>query len=182
MRWRKLVIAVHRDVGYLVAGLTVAYAVSGVAVNHVADWNPNYVIRTAEHQVGEVPERTASAMATTVLDRLGIADEPTSVVRMGPGELRIFFEGRTLKVLLPGGTVFDETVRRRPLLFELNFLHLNHGKGIWTGVADLYAVALLTLALTGIFIIPGRKGLGGRGRWLLLAGVLLPLVYLLIAT
>ncbi len=181
MHWRKLVIAVHRDVGYLVAGLTVAYAVSGVAVNHVADWNPNYIIRTVEHHVGEVPEGTAAGMATTVLDRLGIADEPTSVVRIGPGELRIFFEGRTLKVLLPGGRVLDETVRRRPVLFELNFLHLNHGKGIWTAIADLYAVALLTLALTGIFIIPGRKGLGGRGRWLLLAGVLLPVAYLLIA-
>jgi len=181
VRWRRLIIAVHRDVGYLAAGLTVVYAVSGVAVNHVADWNPNYVIETVERQAGDVPEGPAAAMARTVLERLGIDGQPTSVVRMGPGELRIFFEGRTLKVTLPGGRVLDETVRRRPVFFELNFLHLNHGKGVWTAVADLYAVALATLALTGIFIIPGKKGLGGRGRWLLLAGVLFPLMYLLIA-
>jgi len=182
VRWRRLIIAVHRDVGYLVAGLTVMYAVSGVAVNHVADWNPNYIIETVEHQVGDIAEGSTSGMTSSVLERLGIRDEPTSAIRMGPGELRIFFEGRTLKVTLPGGRVLDETVRRRPVLFELNFLHLNHGKGSWTAVADVYALALLTLALTGIFIIPGRKGLGGRGRWLLLAGVLLPVVYLLVAT
>ena len=181
MRWRRLIIAVHRDVGYLVAGLTVIYAVSGVAVNHVADWNPSYVIETTEHQVGDLPEGPAATMAAAVLDRLHIAAKPTSVVRMGPGELRIFFEGRTLKVTLPGGRVLDETVRRRPVLFQLNFLHLNHGKGVWTAVADLYAIALLALALTGIFIIPGKKGLGGRGRWLLLTGILLPLLYLVAA-
>ncbi len=182
MRWRKAIIAVHRDVGYLAAGLTVIYAVSGIAVNHVADWNPSYVIRTTEHHVGDLEEQPAEELAATVLGRLGIHEEPLSTVRMGPGELRIFFEGRTLKVFLPGGRVLDETVRRRPILFELNYLHLNHGKGIWTAVADLYAAALATLALTGIFIIPGRKGLGGRGRWLLLAGVLLPVVYVLLAT
>lgn len=181
MRWRKLVIAVHRDVGYLVAGLTVAYAVSGIAVNHVADWNPNYIIRTTEHRVGSVPEGPAKEMAARVLDRLAVDAEPTSVVRMGPGELRIFLEGRTLRVLLPDGRVLDETVRKRPLLYPLNFLHLNHGKGLWTVIADLYAVALLVLALTGIFIVPGRKGLGGRGRRLLLAGIALPVIYLLLA-
>ena len=40
--WRKLNNALHRDVGYLVVGLTIVYAVSGLAVNHRADWNPSY--------------------------------------------------------------------------------------------------------------------------------------------
>ncbi len=182
MRWRRAIVAIHRDVGYLVAGLTVVYAISGIAVNHVADWNPNYVIRTVERHIGDVPEGPAPVVAATVLERLGIDEAPTSAVRMGPGELRIFLDGRSLKVTLPGGRVVDEIVRRRPVLFQLNFLHLNHGKGIWTLVADLYAAALLALALTGIFIVPGRKGLGGRGRWLLLAGIVLPLLYVILAT
>ena len=32
----------------------------------------------------------------------------------------------------------------------------------------------------GIFILPGKKGLGGRGRWLLIAGMAIPLVYLVL--
>lgn len=46
--------------------------------------------------------------------------------------------------------------------------------------ADLYALGLLSLALTGIFIIPGKKGLMGRGRVLLLAGMVVPLVFIVL--
>ena len=44
-RWRPALRALHRDFGYLVVGLTIIYAVSGLAVNHIADWDPNFVER-----------------------------------------------------------------------------------------------------------------------------------------
>jgi hypothetical protein len=72
----------------------------------------------------------------------------------------------------------DERSRRRVAFFEANYLHLNRGKGLWTWFADVYAVGLLLLACTGIFIVSGTKGLGGRGRWLLLAGLAIPIAYL----
>ena len=55
MKLRRLIIATHRDVGYFFAGLTVIYAVSGVAVNHIDDWNPNYVIRREVVEIGVLP-------------------------------------------------------------------------------------------------------------------------------
>ena len=178
MRLRRLVIATHRDVGYFFAGMTVLYAISGIAVNHVEDWNPNYVLRTATHEVGRLPEGDRNGVASEVLRRLAITETPRSVVRMSPGTLKIFLDNRTLTVTLPDGSIHDERARRRRGFFELNYLHLNHGKGFWTWFADLYAAGLLVLACTGIFIISGRKGLGGRGLWLLLAGLSIPLVYL----
>ena len=68
MHWRKLIIATHRDVGYFFAGLTVIYAVSGVALNHIDDWNPNYVIRTEVAEVGVLPFGDAAGA-------LGLLDE-----------------------------------------------------------------------------------------------------------
>jgi len=180
LKFRRLVIATHRDVGYFFAGLTVIYAVSGVAVNHIDDWNPNYVIRRDVIEIGALPFGSAVDLGAEVLDRLEIPDEPRSVVRMGPDQLKVFLDQRTLIVALPGGRVVDEHARRRFAFFEVNYLHLNHGKGFWTWFADLYAVGLLVLACTGIFIITGKKGLGGRGRWLLLAGLTIPLAYLLV--
>jgi hypothetical protein len=176
---RKLIIATHRDVGYFFAGLTVMYAISGVAVNHIDDWNPNYVIRREIVEVGVLPFGTAAELGAQVLGRMGIAEAPRSIVRVGPDQLKVFFERRTLIVSLPGGRVVDEHARRRFAFFEVNYLHLNHGKGFWTWFADVYAVGLLTLACTGIFIITGKKGLGGRGRWLLAAGLAVPIVYLI---
>ena len=181
MRWRKLVIATHRDVGYFFAGLTVIYAISGIAVNHIDDWNPSYVIRTEAVSVGELPRADTRQIADEVLGRMAITEAPESVVRMTPAQLKIFLEGRTLTVALPSGEVSDERSRRRFAFFELNYLHLNHGKGFWTWFADLYAAGLIVLACTGIFIITGKKGLGGRGRWLLLAGLAIPLIYLVLA-
>ena len=178
MRLRKLIIATHRDVGYLLAGMTVLYAISGVAVNHIDDWNPNYVLRTRTVNVGELRDAPRYELAARVLERMGVGEEPREVVRMSPGELKISLDGRTLTVGLPGGEVRDEVFRRRFVFFETNYLHLNRGKGLWTWIADLYAVGLALLACTGIFIITGKKGLGGRGLVLLIIGLAIPLVYL----
>ncbi len=181
MKLRRLIIATHRDIGYFFAGLTVIYAISGVAVNHIDDWNPEL-----RHPAGCCRGRSAAfrradlSLAPRCLSRMGITEEPRSVVRMNPEELKVFLDQRTLTVTLPGGHVVDEHARRRFAFFEVNYLHLNHGKGFWTWFADVYAVGLLVLACTGIFIIPGKKGLGGRGRWLLIAGLAIPIVYLVI--
>ncbi len=180
MRFQKLIVATHRDLGYLCFGLTVIYAVSGLAVNHLEHWNPNYATRTTRVQIGSLPQAGDRAtLATAILDRMGIDEAPRSVVNMPPGGLMIFLEGRTLTVTLDTGTVVDEQVRERPILYQFNHLHLNRAKGLWTWLADAYALALLILALTGIFIIRGKKGLGGRGRWLMAAGVALPALVLL---
>jgi hypothetical protein len=178
MRLRRLVIATHRDVGYFFAGMTVLYAISGIAVNHVEDWNPNYVVREETRKVGFLPGGDRHDVASEVLRRMAITEAPKSVVRMSPRLIKVFLDNRTLTVSVPEGSVHDERARRRSAFFELNYLHLNHGKGFWTWFADVYAAGLLVLACTGIFIITGTKGLGGRGLWLLLAGLAVPILFL----
>ena len=44
MKIRRLIRLLHRDIGYIAFGLTIIYSISGIAVNHVSDWNPNYSI------------------------------------------------------------------------------------------------------------------------------------------
>ena len=63
---------------------------------------------------------------------------------------------------------------------KLNQLHLNAPKGVWTIVADVYAIGLILMALTGMFVLKGRTGITGRGRWLVAAGIILPLAFWLI--
>ena len=66
--------------------------------------------------------------------------------------------------LVTGEAVRHE-VRKRPLLFDLNFMHLNNGKAPWTGIADVYAGLLIVLALTGSFLVQRPQGSGWpRGR------------------
>ena len=49
--------ALHRDAGYFVVGLTVIYALSGLAVNHIKDWDPNFTqINRTHHVATPLPE------------------------------------------------------------------------------------------------------------------------------
>ena len=59
----------------------------------------------------------------------------------------------------------------RPGLRIANWLHLNRGKKAWTYFADAYAAGLLLLAISGLFMIPGRKGIIGRGAVFLIVGI-----------
>jgi hypothetical protein len=78
------------------------------------------------------------------------------------------------------GTATIEKPRGRFGLREMNFLHLNEPKGLWTWVADVYAVVLGFLAVSGLFVLKGKNGLSGRGKWLTGVGVLVPLLALLV--
>jgi hypothetical protein len=175
--WRPLVRSLHRDAGYLAVGLTLVYALSGLAVNHIADWDPNFVTyRTRFELRTALPEEPAAA-ARIVLERLNIRQTPREVVPLGPGRLDILLDGRTLHVDPRTGRGVDEGQRSRYLLRTANWLHLNRGKKAWTVVADAYAAGLLFLALSGMFMLPGRHGMRGRGGILVAVGVAVPLLY-----
>ncbi len=178
IKWRPLLRAIHRDVGYTAVGLTFVYALSGIAVNHIAQWDPNFHDVTAVHEVGAPLPADDQEAAHEVCAKLGVTETPREVYREGD-ELEILFEHRTLHVTTGSGHVVDEQQQPRFFLRAANWLHLNRGKKGWTYFADSYAAGLLLLATSGLFMIPGRKGLVGRGLFFVAAGIAAPIVYLL---
>ena len=169
--------AFHRDVGYLLVGLTFVYALSGIAVNHIDDWNSNYVEVERTHQLGPLPDDDAAA-AAAVRAALSIEEEPIDVYRVDDTELEVLFDERTLTVQLDTGEVFEQSREPRFFIRAANWLHLNRGKKAWTYFADGYAALLLFLATSGMFMLGGRKGLIGRGAILVAAGIAVPVLYL----
>jgi hypothetical protein len=180
VKWRKWNNIMHRDLGYLCAGLTLVYAVSGVAVNHFRDWNPNFRVVADTVQIGSVAtaQRRDPQVIRDVLARLGAGPDYRSSFRRDSVTLEIFLDEGAVTVDVPTGVAVVERVTPRRALHEANFLHLNQARGLWTYVADLYAIALAVLAVTGLFVLKGKKGITGRGAWLTGAGVLIPLVFL----
>ena len=72
-----------------------------------------------------------------------------------------------------------EQVNSRFLLREFNVLHLNEPKQAWTWFSDFYAVNLIFLAISGMFLLKGRKGMKWRGTWLVTIGIILPVLFLI---
>lgn len=169
--------ALHRDLGYLAVGLTFVYALSGLAVNHISDWDPNFNNYEARHQLALPLPTDDEAVAQQLLATLVITDRPSEVYRSDTHEVSVLLEGRTFHVDVQTGAVLEDGQRPRLLLRVANWLHLNRGKKAWTYFADGYAAFLLVLATSGLFMLPGRKGLIGRGGILVAIGVAVPVLY-----
>ena len=180
MNWRRINNILHRDLGYLCFGLTIIYAISGVAVNHIADWNPNYRIERLQTAIDPAPLQGLSgdALVKAILDQLGETREIKGSYRADKENLQIFVVNNNITANLATGAVYQEKNRPRKVLFEMNFLHINHAKKLWTWVADLYAIALFLVAITGLFVLRGKKGITGRGGWLTATGIAIPVFFL----
>ncbi len=178
--WRKLFRVLHRDVGYVAVALIIAYGVSGLAVNHIEDWNPSYTFAERGFDIGPLPTGEPAAMADAViarlhLDRASVRGHFLETAR----ELRVFLtDGQEARLDVTTGKGKLKLVARRPVLFQLNALHLNNLKGAWTYVADVFAVALIFLALTGMTMMKGDRGLFGRGKYFVLAGLAVPVGFI----
>jgi len=179
-RFRRICRTLHRECGFLAVGLTLVYAISGIAVNHAHQWDPNYARTTADLSMEPVGVGPTEVIRPLVLSRLHLAQPPKNTWRANTTTLQVFLENESYDVDLETGAVTRRGFERRPALYALNFMHLNSGKGPWTGIADVYAGLLIVLALTGIFLVRGPKGLSGRGGIMLGVGVLVPLGYALL--
>jgi uncharacterized protein len=176
--WRRWNRALHRDIGYLAVGMTILYAVSGLAVNHVADWNPNYRMVQEWRDVGPMPtDPPDEELARMLLERLKVSERPRASFQPDQDTLEVFMREGKYSVDLPTGRVLFEAVRPRPVLHAFNRLHINAPKQGWTYLADLYALGLLALAVTGLFVLRGKQGITGRGAWLTLVGCAIPGLY-----
>lgn len=182
IQWRNWLRILHRDIGYIAAGLTIIYSISGIAVNHVQDWNPNYVISESTSQIGTVPDSIVNSdnLEIFILEKIGEVGKLKNSFYPDSNSVKIFVEGNTITANIKTGEVLQEKVKSRAVFRETNFLHLNAPKKVWTYVADVFALALIFLAISGLFMIKGKKGISGRGAWLTGLGFLIPLAFYLI--
>jgi hypothetical protein len=174
-RWSR---TLHRDLGYFVTAFVISYCLSGVALNHVDEWNPDFVVQRREialdreYSEAEVDEPLARELGR----RLGegehrILDVPTA------GQVKIYYDNASLHLYLGARRGVYERVARRPVFYEANVLHRNSFKP-WRWFSDAFSILLVLVNLTGLLILKGKDGLTARGKWLIAAGLLPPAVAL----
>ena len=179
-RWRAWLRAIHRDVGYLAIGFTIIYTLSGIAMNHIDDWDPSF--NASERTLKITPiadDATDDAAVAQVSKAAGIASKPADVFRAGD-EVRVTYEdGTRLTAIGDSATVQQRSDR---LFFRVAvWLHATRGKQAWKYISDVYAVLLLYLAISGLFMIKGKLGLKWRGTLLVATGVAGPVLYIVLS-
>jgi hypothetical protein len=184
MNWRKWNRWIHREMGFLFFGMALIYGISGIALNHgvARHWDPGIISRIENYHY-PVPLTKDSVDRYVVEEILEITGERKSYKQFyfpSENHLMIYLKGGHIDVELPTGVIRVIKVRTRPLFREVNYLHYNKPKKLWTWFSDLFALSLILLALSGLFMIRGKKGITGTGGILAAVGILIPLAFLLI--
>lgn len=175
---RKLNVAFHRDLGYFFSSLILVYCISGIALNHVDDWNPDFIIKKETVNISrsftkvEINEMQISEFGKLVGEtKYKVYDFPTS------DQVKIYYDNASLHINLSTKKAIYERVSKRAVFYQSNVLHRNSLRG-WKWASDVFAVLLIAINITGLFILRGKYGITGRGKWLMAAGLVPPAIAL----
>ncbi len=181
MKLRKLLRVLHRDFGYFITAMTIVYALSGIYLNHRHDFNPDYKIFITEFQVN-LPNQS-------VLTRSDIKSALQSVKKdvvykkhyiNNQGNIKVFIENGEAVINPSTGEGTLHYLQKRPFIFSMNMLHRATLGTVWKWVSDIMGVILIFVAVSGLFILKGKRGFNRWGWWFVLAGILVPLIFALI--
>lgn len=178
MKIRKLLRVLHRDLGYFIVGMTIVYALSGIFLNHRHDFNPDYKIYFTEFQSGLTSAEDVGEEDV----RAALSNQDFDVVYKkhyinNQGMIKVFIENGEAVINPETGEASMSYLQRRPVIFEMNKLHKASIGTLWKWVSDAMAVILIFVAVSGLFLLKGKRGLTRWGWWFTIAGIILPLIF-----
>ena len=174
MNIRRLIRVIHRDLGYLMVGISLVYGISGIYLNHISNKkDPAFHTESKSIQLPANLNDEELSITWKSDKNLPVLNK---VMRIDESHLRLLLDGGVGVYNVENGKLDYEKYKKRILIYWINRLHYNKVKG-WSWVADIYAVSLVVLAISGLFMIKGKKGIAGSGKWYLIIGLLIPILF-----
>ncbi len=172
--------SLHRDLAYFYVGLIIAFSFSGIILNHRQDWYPmDYAYETKEVLL-QFPEDTKQITKEFLIEATKNFDVTYDGHRVREGTLRIYFKDNViLDADLATGKGNLEFKRKVPLVGHTMYLHKSTNN-FWIWYSDIFGVAMLIIAITGVLIPAGKNGYSKRGWKLTLLGLIFPLLFLIL--
>ncbi len=179
---RKYCRRIHSHLSFFFVGVILIYAISGITMNHLKDFNPQYMISVKDYVADGKYPHLQNFTKNQVLDLLKEVDEDGNYTKHyypNQSTMKVFLKnGSSYTLNTQTGDVKYESLQKRPFFSQLAFLHYNPGKW-WTIFSDVFAVCLIIISLTGLFINKGKYGIKGIGGIEFIAGLLIPILFLI---
>jgi hypothetical protein len=169
----------HRDIAYFYLGLIIAFSFSGIFLNHRQSWHPRrYTYNSQEIALNKLVSKDSvnDQFIASVTDEFSIEDNVRRFTVEG-NILKISYANNDVQIDLSTGKGTIESYHTTPILGQMTKLHVDTSKW-WIYYSDIFGVAMLVIAFTGMFIQKGEKSFWGRGWKLALAGMIFPLIFL----
>lgn len=172
---------IHRDLAYLYLGLIISFSISGIFLNHRRTWHPmRYEYASNEIQLNQdlmVSEKLVdNAYIDKFTESVAIEDQLRRFA-VDKGVLRVSYGNHEAEVDLSTGKGTIGEYRKTPLLGQMTELHVTTNNW-WIYYSDIFGIAMLTIAITGMFIAKGSGSFKNRGWKLAVAGIIFPLIFL----
>jgi uncharacterized protein len=171
----------HRDLGYFYIGLIISFAFSGILMNHRDSWEAEkYNVEVKEIEI-KVPakEEITEEFAKNFISKYDIKDTFRKF-KIKASLLRISYKNTDVEVDLTTGKGEIETYQKTPIISSMMKLHKNTSNW-WIYYGDIFGISLITIAITGAIMIPaGKFSFKNRGWKLALAGIIIPLLVLIL--
>lgn len=169
--------------GYFFIGTSLIYGLSGIALNHLKDWNPNYSVEVKNFETN-IDLQKSPQIENNIRFLLDDIDDSKNYKKHYYPEddlIKIFLKGGSSVVVnTVSGQGRAEFLRKRLVFYQVNFLHYNPNEW-WMWFSDIFAGGLIFLALTSLFMVKGKKGVWGRGGIYTLIGILIPIIFLILS-
>lgn len=171
-KWLRII---HRDLGFFMVGISLIYGISGILLNHMKGKDPAY--KTVEEVLLFDKDLSKDQLTQEWNNRANLPN--IKLVREGKMSHQVLLDGGIGIYNIQTGELSYEYHTKRPFVYWINKLHYNKVGG-WTIMADLFAVSIIFFAISGLFMVSRKNGVMGRGKWYLIAGICVPLIYIII--
>lgn len=173
-RWARII---HRDLGFLMVGVSLVYAISGILLNHMNGKDPAF---HTEEITLQAEKRLSSQELTYWWNDRKDVPPLRKILSIDDQHLRLMLDGGVGVYNSGSGMLDYEKHSKRQFVYWINKLHYNKVKG-WSVMADFFAVSLIFFAFSGLIMVKGKNGISGRGKWYLLLGLIIPVLYIVLS-
>lgn len=174
--WNKLI---HRDLAYFFLGLIIAFSISGITLNHRQSFSSReYTVKTEPLTIKlpedklDITEDYFRSISNTIA-----STSEFEAYRARGEEGRLYFDDAFATINLTTGKGEIEFVKPIPVLKQMAILHQTTNKW-WIWFSDIFGIAMLTIAITGMFLSKGKYSFKRRGWVLTVLGLIFPFIFL----
>lgn len=178
---------IHRELSYIFSGIMLVYAASGFVLNLKTSgtFNPENDVKYRNTVLGSVPQFTQTegelrlVNFEEVMKECRIRGEISAVYADSDSTVTVYVRGgSSIKYDRGTGTAYIKEKKNHPVLSALNTLHYNRPS--WWGMfSNTFILAFVLIILTGLVMVPGKRGLKGRGGIELLIGIAIPVLFMI---
>ena len=168
----------HRDLAYFFLGLIIAFSFSGIFLNHRQKINPRrYKAEIKDFSLSPIVKDSINEATVAGITKSQQVDDEFRRFNVIEKNLHITYSNHEIDFDILSGKGSIVTYKTIPLLGQMTKLHQDTSNW-WIYYSDIFGIAMLTIAFTGMFIEKGKNSFRSRGWKLALIGIIFPLIFL----